>query len=71
MSLALTLTVGAALDDAVAGTDLEVRLLDTGRRNVVFAGFMSHMSMCDGPPCIHSRMHFLAFAGAAGSFARA
>jgi len=35
--------VGKTLPNAFAGTDLEARLKATGRSNVVFAGFMTHM----------------------------
>lgn len=41
--LAREAVIEKALPNAFAGTDLQVRLVATGRTNIVLAGFMTHM----------------------------
>ncbi|OAF06102.1 isochorismatase [Bradyrhizobium centrolobii] len=41
--LATEQVVEKALPNAFAGTDLQARLAETGRKNIVLAGFMTHM----------------------------
>jgi nicotinamidase-related amidase len=39
------------LPNAFAGTDLQARLTATGRKNVIFAGFMTHMCVSASTRC--------------------